>query len=385
MQQVVRIFSLADEWGSSRGGLSTLNREMCKWLAQVPDVLVTLVVLKFTEAEKEEALKHKVNLVKVEEIPGFDPISSLSFLPRTYEIDAVVGHGEKLGPPAFAMAREQFCKRIHVVHKISEEIAMFKREQIPAGHKKHEIEIKLSQAADVIVSIGPKLTDYIQKSLQPYKKAEDVINFTPGIFTEFSKLEPGKRQGKQFSILLVGDGDEEDFKVKGYDVAARAIAALEGDCKLMFVGAENGKEQEVANRFLHYGIPENKLILRTSYGNRHELANLFLEVDLAIMPSRTEGFGLGALEALSAGLPILVNSNSGLGEVLTDLPTGDSFVVQSNDLNKWKEAIGKVMRKSRDMRLREAITLRTHYHEEYKWQEPCKAIVAKLRQVIFPL
>ena len=385
MQQVVRICSLMDEWGSSRGELSTLNREMCKWLAQLPDVSVTLVVLKFTEAEKEEALTHKVNLVKVEEIPGFDPISSLSFLPHTYEIDAVVGYGVSLGPPAFAMAREQFCKRIHVVHKISEEIAMLKEGQIPAGHKKHEIEIKLSQSAQVIVSIGPKLTDYIQRSLRQHTKVEDVINFTPGIFTEFSELERGRRQGKIFSILLVGDGDEEDFEVKGYDVAAQAIAALENDCKLMFVGEANGKEQEVANRFLNYGIPHKKLLMRTPHGNRHELANLFLEADLAIMPSRTEGFGLGALEALSAGLPILVSSNSGLCEVLTDLTGGRSCVVPSNDPNEWKKAIQKVMETSRDVRLQEAINLRTYYHEKYKWQEPCEAIVKKLRQVNFPL
>ena len=370
-----------DEWGSSRGELSTLNREMCKWLAQLPDVLVTLVVLKFTEAEKEEALTHKVNLVKVEEIPGFDPISSLSFLPHTYDIDAVVGHGVSLGPSAFAMAREQFCKRIHVVHKISEGIAMLKQAKIPAGHKKHEIEIKLSQSANVVVSIGPIVTDYIQRSLRPLTKVEKVINFTPGIFTEFSELERGNTQGKIFSILLVGDGDgdEEYFEVKGYDVAARAIAALENDCQLMFVGEANGKEQEVANRFLYYGIPHKKLLMRTPHVNRHELANLFLEADLAIMPSRTEGFGLGALEALSAGLPILVSYISGLGEVLTDLTGGKSCVVQSDDPNEWKKAIQKVMGTPRDVRLQEAIDLRAYYHEKYKWQEPCEAIVKKLR------
>ena len=41
------------------------------------------------------------------------------------------------------------------------------------------------------------------------------------------------------------------------------------------------------------------------------MKDLVYEVYLAIMPSRTEGFGLIALEALSASLPILVSGNSG--------------------------------------------------------------------------
>ena len=40
--------------------------------------------------------------------------------------------------------------------------------------------------------------------------------------------------------------------------------------------------------------------------NTDEMKKLLCEVDLAIMPSRAEGFGLVALEALSAGLPVLV-------------------------------------------------------------------------------
>ena len=40
------------------------------------------------------------------------------------------------------------------------------------------------------------------------------------------------------------------------------------------------------------------------------------------MPSRTEGFGLTGLEAMSAGLPVLVSSNSGTGKALRSAAFG---------------------------------------------------------------
>ena len=374
---------MADEWGSSKGGLSTLNREMCKGLAQLRNVSVNLLVPEYTEEEKKEASKYKVNLTKVETMPGVSPVHSLAFPPKECKFNAVMGYGHKFGPPAQFVAKNRGCQRVHIVHTGSEELTMFKKEQkasIRDGEKKHQIEVKLSQTADVIVGIGPKLTDSIQRSLQAHQRDEDVINFTPGIFAEFSNLKQAKRQGKIFYILLFGRGNEEDFEIKGYDVAAQAIAALEDDCRLVFVGAADGEQQEVAKRLLDCGILRRQLTVRTFYESRLELADLFLQADLAIMPSRTEGFGLEALEALSAGLPILVSYNSGLGEVLSDIPNGSSFVVQSDDPDRWKEAIRQARRKPRDVRLQEAINLRTCYDEKYKWREQCEAIVRKLRQ-----
>ena len=55
-------------------------------------------------------------------------------------------------------------------------------------------------------------------------------------------------------------------------------------------------------------------------------------------------------------------------------------MVQSDEPHKWEEAISKAKEKSRDVRLQEAIDLRTRYDEKYKWKEQCEAIVEKLRQ-----
>ncbi|XP_015747310.1 PREDICTED: uncharacterized protein LOC107327069 [Acropora digitifera] len=57
------------------------------------------------------------------------------------------------------------------------------------------------------------------------------------------------------------------------------------------------------------------------------------------MPSRTEGFGLVALEALSADLPVLVSGNSGVGKALKKVPTGSYSVVNSEEPKEWAKAI----------------------------------------------
>ena len=56
-------------------------------------------------------------------------------------------------------------------------------------------------------------------------------------------------------------------------------------------------------KLLEFGIREDQLFVKEFVESREEMKKLLCEVDLVIMPSRAEGFGLVALEALSAGLP----------------------------------------------------------------------------------
>ncbi|XP_068751378.1 uncharacterized protein [Montipora capricornis] len=101
------------------------------------------------------------------------------------------------------------------------------------------------------------------------------------------------------------------------------------------------------------------------------------------MPSRTEGFGLAALEALSAGLPFLVSGNSGLGYALQDVPFGSTCVVNSEDPKEWAKAIEIVRKKSRNVRLEETEILRAQYEKKYCWEEQCDELVKMMFNNIF--
>ena len=106
---------------------------------------------------------------------------------------------------------------------------------------------------------------------------------------------------------------------------------------LKVVGAPEGEQEKLAERLEDLGISRSKLTVRSFYTERGKLAQLFLEVDLVLMPSGTEAFGLTALEALSAGVPILITHNSGLTEALEEVPFGRRCVVYQAD--NWAEQI----------------------------------------------
>ena len=198
------------------------------------------------------------------------------------------------------------------------------------------------------------------------------------------EVKQATKERRTFFILVIGSGDScEDFNVKGYDIAAKAIAELKDESyKLKFVCAAGGKG-DIADKLLHHGISRNQLIIRSFDDSREVLADLFCEVDLAIMPSRTEGFGIKALEALSAGLPVLVSGNSGLGEALKKVPLGSQSVVDSEDPKDWAREIKRVRQKKREVQLSESSLLREKYLEKYSWEEPCKSLVIKMKKLIF--
>ena len=57
-------------------------------------------------------------------------------------------------------------------------------------------------------------------------------------------------------MLLCGHGDEEDFALKGYDIADKAFADQRLKRKyysFLFVGSPEGKQDEVRETFLNYG------------------------------------------------------------------------------------------------------------------------------------
>ena len=375
----VKVTILASEWGSSKEELSTMNRELAIQLAKCPEVEITVFLPQCSQKDKKEALKYKVKIVEATPRSGFKQLDWLCSPPEDLQIDIVVGHGVKLGKQAQFIKDMKKCKWIQVVHTDPEECGMFKSYSYPISKDKdkHKTEVELCEMADHVVGIGPKLSEAFCSYLLGCQKDDYVLDFTPGVFEEFETVKQVPSERKPRSVLVFGLGDVEGFKLKGFDIAGRAIAALK-DTRLVFVGAPEGKHEEITQRLNRCGVPLNRLRVRGFVKDRESLKRLFQEVDLVVMSSRTEGFGLTGLEALSAGLPVLVSHNSGFGEALSSVPFGSSFVVNSEDPADWSAAIQKLWEKDRKIRVEEVKTLRDLYGRKYNWAEQIKGLVNKM-------
>ena len=380
---------LGSEWNSLAGGLSTLNREFAIHLAQHKNVRVSLLVPEgaCNDRDKKEARSFDINVVEAKQRPGYEPLDWLGIPPEGHRMDVVVGHGVKLGRQVqFIKCAQHFrnCKWVHIVHTAPEDLGKYKGYENPTsrGEQKHWDEVGLCKCADFVVPVGPKLEKVYFSYLQGCNKGEDIFGLIPGLFDrEFGDIvQMPKTENDDFKVLLCGRGDNEDFELKGYNIAVKAFAdpRLKGKSYyLVFVGAPDGMQDEVRKRLLNHGITEEQLIVRKFVECRRGVKELLCEVDLAIMPSKSEGFGLVALEALSAGLPVLVGSNSGFASAIRDLPLGASSIVDSGDPAKWAEAIKDVCVRH-SVCLKENKILRECYRKEYVWETQCKALIKRL-------
>ena len=373
---------MSAEWKASRNGdLTTINRELAIQMAKHPNVEVSVFLPQCSEEDKKDADSYNVKLIEAAKLGGFEPVDWLASVPDSHAMDCVLGHGVALGRQIQLIKRNpnySHCKWIQVVHTAPEEIGMYK--SISEGQQMQQTEIELCEMADQVVTIGPKLTDAYKRQL----RKQDVFNLTPSILTEFSDVQQASEERRTFCVLVTESGNREDFDVKGYDIAMKAIANLKDKSyQLKFASKERGKEDELADKLLQCGIGRNQLIICSFDENRETLANLLSAVDIAILPSKTEGFGLSSLEAISAGLPVLVSGNSGIAEALREVPNGSQCIVDSEDPADWARAIKAVRDKKRKVRLAEAKILRENYLQQFSWEEPCNFLVKKMYSLAF--
>lgn len=77
----------------------------------------------------------------------------------------------------------------------------------------------------------------------------------------------------------------------------------------------------------------------------HELPQLYSSSDLFVFPSESDTFGMSVLEAQACGLPAIVSSIGGPGEIISDGVTG--LVARAGDVQDWTDRIRQIL----DMRV----------------------------------
>ena len=160
--------------------------------------------------------------------------------------------------------------------------------------------------------------------------------FSPGDRAEArARLgHPGRRV-----LLFVG----RIQPLKGLDVAVQALAEID-DAVLWAVGGPSGPDgpgelDRVRTLAADLGVAHRLLILPPR--PHHELVDYYRAADVCLVPSRTESFGLVALEAAACGTPVVAASVGGLRSIVSDGETG--LLVQGRDPLEWATAVALLL------------------------------------------
>jgi N-acetyl-alpha-D-glucosaminyl L-malate synthase BshA len=180
--------------------------------------------------------------------------------------------------------------------------------------------------ADAVVAVSRFLKTEAEKLGVEGEKIRVIYN---GV--ELPEYEEAQRE---MSILFVGSL----VKQKGVDVLIKAFRTVKEripEAKLIIVG--EGREREALAELC------TQLRLRDVYfaGSRSELSSYYSRSRVLALPSRAEGFGLVALEAMAFATPVVATKVGGIPEVVTHGETG--MLVESGNANALAEALIRVM------------------------------------------
>jgi D-inositol-3-phosphate glycosyltransferase len=163
--------------------------------------------------------------------------------------------------------------------------------------------------------------------------------FTPG------DGRPARRRwraGDDPVLLVVG----RIQPLKGIDLAVRTLGALEQHprARLVVVGGPSGAEGDAELARLRALTAELGLGARVRFepARAHDaLASYYRAADVVLVPSRTESFGLVALEAAACGTPVVASAVGGLRSVVEHGGTG--YLVEGRDPHAFAAHVAKVL------------------------------------------
>jgi D-inositol-3-phosphate glycosyltransferase len=158
----------------------------------------------------------------------------------------------------------------------------------------------------------------------------------PGV--EHAFFAPGEKRGARHALGIAFDVPVLLFvgriqPLKGLDVAIQALAQLQAkNAQLIVVGGASGSEgneeiEKVMQLARNLGVHNNIRFVEPQA--HHMLSTYYRAADVVVVPSRSESFGLVALEAAACGVPVVASAVGGLLTIIDDGETG--YLVPGRD------------------------------------------------------
>lgn len=166
-------------------------------------------------------------------------------------------------------------------------------------------EVRSLHSADTVVAVSHYVADYLRQklgmdSVKVIHNWVDTDLFKP-------KLQEARRVGP-FRLMFAG----KFSRLKGSDLLAPLMRRLDADFELYFTGSPQD--------FKELCLPANMIPIGRLL--EQGMIRAYQDCDALLLPSRSEGFGYTALEAMACGKPVIASNNSALPEIVVDGVTG---------------------------------------------------------------
>lgn len=180
-------------------------------------------------------------------------------------------------------------------------------------------------AADEVLAVSQYTSDSVRQSMgvdgaRVIRNGIDTDFYSPGI------AKAPRRDREPFRILFVGNPSRR----KGADLLAPIMTGLGDGFELRYTGGlRNGVNVDSRPNLVCVGrLDEDQL--------REE----YRRADVLLFPSRLEGFGYVAAEAMACGTPVVASNRSSLPEVVEDKVTG--LLCPMDEVGAFVEALSEL-------------------------------------------
>ncbi len=181
-----------------------------------------------------------------------------------------------------------------------------------------------------------------------------VLVVHPGVDGDFAKI--ARRPPAAPLVLCVGTVERR----KNAAVVIEALARVP-DVRLVCAGPPTPYQAECEALAQRLGIANR--VTFAGYLERPQLMELYATATLAVAPSRYEGFGYAAAQALCAGIPLIAARSSSLIEVVQD----DALMLSPDEPGAWGNAIRAIL-DARDDANQRADEVRLGAITRFAWQ-----------------
>jgi len=184
------------------------------------------------------------------------------------------------------------------------------------------MERRVMRRANKVIAVSQFVADTAKKTLvdvpiQVIYNGIDTNVFTPGTRV--------RKPTEPFRLLYVGSW----MARKGVDLLAPIMSELGDEYELHYTGGPTSEKDKATM------LPNMRDIGRLN--GDAEVAKAMQNADALMFPSRSEGFGLVAAEAMACGLPVFTSAGSSVIEVIGHEETG--YLCKSDNIADFTQAI----------------------------------------------